>query len=143
MNLSALNYMDYHKGTSGSYQAWTDAMGDQGYTVENILPWFRQLHHQIIRIPLDLRTCRRTYDNALGSPLKVPYSNYAQLLQINFRTAWLAAIRISVDSSMSFRGLFRSNLVQNIINPKNEHRSSSQTLYLSTAIRHITLKIYT
>lgn len=39
---SAINTMAYHRATAGSYQRWADLVGDQSYTYDKVLPYFKK-----------------------------------------------------------------------------------------------------
>ncbi|KAM0715494.1 hypothetical protein Q7P37_008992 [Cladosporium fusiforme] len=39
---SALNFMVHHRGTTGSYQKWADEVGDDSYTLDNLMPYFKK-----------------------------------------------------------------------------------------------------
>jgi choline dehydrogenase len=39
---SARNFMIFQRDTRGSYQPWADAVGDQSYTFDNWLPYFKK-----------------------------------------------------------------------------------------------------
>jgi len=80
---SARNFVVYQRGSKGSYQNWADAVGDQGYTWENFLPYF-QKSVNFTPPDMNLRFANSTpeYDAEAAAsngtrPLSVTFSNYA------------------------------------------------------------------
>ncbi|KAF7896031.1 hypothetical protein EAF00_006046 [Botryotinia globosa] len=42
---SALNALSYHRATSGTYQKWAELVGDESFTFENLLPYYKKSCH--------------------------------------------------------------------------------------------------
>ncbi|KAK6595208.1 choline dehydrogenase [Botrytis cinerea] len=42
---SALNALSYHRATSGTYQKWAELAGDESFTFENLLPYYKKSCH--------------------------------------------------------------------------------------------------
>lgn len=80
---SARNYMAYHRGTKGSHQLWAEAVGDQDYSFEKMLPYY-QKSIRFVPPNMNLRFANSTpqYDTAImddgGGPLSATFPNYAQ-----------------------------------------------------------------
>nr|POE53519.1 dehydrogenase pate [Quercus suber] len=78
---SARNQMIYNRGTKGSYDLWAKLVGDESYSWNDILPFFKKSIH--FTPPSDLRAANATAMYSLsdysptGGPLQVSYPNYA------------------------------------------------------------------
>jgi choline dehydrogenase len=80
---SALNFMIHHRPTKGSMDRWADNVGDQSYTFDNLLPYFKKSF--TFRAPdKDLRLANATtvYDEAdfaapaPNAPIEVTYPSW-------------------------------------------------------------------
>jgi choline dehydrogenase len=80
---SALNNVVCQRGTIDSYQKWADMVGDQSYTFEALLPYFKKgvqftpanaaLRPENASVPA---VSNDAYSSS-GGPLQVSYNNYA------------------------------------------------------------------
>lgn len=147
---SALNAMAYHRGCRGSYQRWANLTGDDSYTFQSLLPYFR-------------RSCRFTPPNdakrqtpnatvkfdssvfeATGGPLEVSYSNW-----VDPALTWFQRAFASIGLPLSDAGFNSGSLVgqsawiTSTINPRSGERSSSQTSFLEQAIPSTNIIVYT
>lgn len=134
---SARNYMLYQRATVGSLQQWVDELGDESYTFDNMLPYYQ-------------KSCNYTppnqdsYTNATnlqdpkaftssGGPLEVSFSNSVDAFGTWARKAFIALGMKQIDGFNMGR-LMGSDYATLTINPKNAHRSSSESSFLREAI---------
>lgn len=138
--------MIYQRGTIQSYQQWADLVGDQSYTFDNLLPYFKK-SVQFTPPNTSKRLGNATagynaaaFDPASG-PLKVSYSNYAQPF-----SSWMesALHDIGVPETQDFNSgsLMGSQYCSSTIDPSTETRDSSQASFLNLAAGRSNLKIY-
>ncbi|KAF2719296.1 GMC oxidoreductase [Polychaeton citri CBS 116435] len=143
---SARNFMIYQRGTVGSYQQWADAVGDQSYTFNNLLPFFKKSVQFTPPGPSRAANASAEYNPAAfdpaGGPLQVSYANYAgpfsSYMEGSFR-------EIGIPQAQDFNSgsLMGSQYCSSTIRPSNERRDSSQTSFLTTDIRgRDNLKVY-
>lgn len=134
-------------GTIGSYQAWADEVGDQSYTFENLLPYFKK---GVSLTPPDNAARVNgsvTYDPAAfsptGGPLSVWWPNYASPFD-SYATKALAAIGVQPQvQNFQSGSIIGSAWTPSTIDPKLAHRDSSATSYLKLARETTNIKIYT
>lgn len=130
---SALNFMIYQRGSAGSYQAWADAVGDDSYTFDNLLPYFKKSVQ--FTPPSDSRAPNASaeYNAAAfdpsGGPLDVSYANYAGPFS-SWIEQGLGAIGIQDAEDFNSGSLLGKQYCSSTINPSNEHRESSQTSFV-------------
>ena len=148
---SAINTMSYLRGTTGSYGRWADAVDDESYTFENMLPYFRRSVHLS---PPDVVKRNNTnvtvaYDPAAfssdGGPLQVSWNNW-----VDPTLTWLAkAVGEGADLPVSLVGFESGKLAGNgawvpsTIEPKKAVRSSSESSFLREAIEETDFIVYT
>lgn len=135
---SMRNFMLYHRPTEGSLRAWADQAGDEGFEFDALLPFYK-------------RSCRYTLpDQALyhnssntqtpsafsvhGGPLQVSFSNTVDSFGTWARRAFIALGMPQIDGLNSGR-LLGSAAATFTIDPRNAHRSSSESSFLQDAIR--------
>lgn len=146
----------YQRGTVGSYQQWADNIGDQSYTFENLLPYFKK---SMNFTPPD--TSKRAANASVsyntgsysptGGPGKVSYANYAQTFS-SYMEGGLNSIGIAKRNGFEDGALFGTSyckhglgircnaglltdeLGAHTIDPTNENRASSQETFLTAAI---------
>jgi choline dehydrogenase len=110
--------MIYQRGTTQSYQNWADAVGDQSYTFNNLLPYFKKSVHFTPPSSARAANASAAYNPAAfdpaGGPLQVSYAN-----------------------------LMGAQYCSSTIDPSNENRDSSQSSFLNKAQNRGNLKIYT
>ena len=82
------------------------------------------------------------FNNSIGGPLQISWANWASPIgswgQIALSTAGIPPI-----NGFNSGKLFGSTWVSQTLNPKNQHRSSSQTSYLNEAINTTSIVVYT
>ncbi|KAL1794106.1 hypothetical protein ACET3X_007527 [Alternaria dauci] len=139
---SAINTMAYHRGTVGSYQRWADLVGDQSYTYDKVLPYFKK--SATLTAPnLAKRNAPNAtvqyddsvFDNALHGPLQVSWANWVDPAQ-----SWLVTALQAIGQKLSVDGLSSGSLnggawVPTTIDPKDATRSTSKSSYLDEAER--------
>ena len=130
----------YDRGSKDSYQKWADMVGDDSYTFENILPFFKRSAHFTAPNNAAVR-----YDpNAFsldGGPLDVSYSNYALPITPGVEAG------LQELGMKSIPGLNSGDLIGyahscNCLNPRSQIRSSSESSFLQMALMNTTLRIY-
>jgi choline dehydrogenase len=138
---SALNTLSYLRGSKGSYQQWADLVDDQSWTFDNLLPYFKK---SCTLTPPNLEKRNATnatviYDPTVfgpsGGPLQVSWNNW-----VDPTLTWLAEAVEEVGLPLSPLGFSSGELVghgawvPSTIDPRNAHRSTSESSYLREAI---------
>ena len=122
----------------GSYKKWADEVGDQSYTFQNLLPFFKKSVHytppnQALYTNSSV-TETPTAHTPNGGPLQVSFSNYVDpfgtWVQKVFKAVGLAQI-----DGFNFGKLIGSAYATLSIDPRNGHRSSSESSFLQDSIR--------
>ncbi|PVI07227.1 GMC oxidoreductase [Periconia macrospinosa] len=143
---SARNFMIYQRGDKGSYQRWADAVDDQSYTWDNILPYFKKsVKFTPPKSPPRAANASAEYNAAAfdtaGGPLQVSYANYAGPFS-SYMEGGLNSIGISPAQDFNSGNLLGAQYCSSTINPDNQNRDSSQTSFLKAAERRSNLKVY-
>lgn len=140
---SAINTMAYHRGTVGSYQRWADLVGDQSYTFDKILPYFKE---STTLTPPNLKKRNApnatveydpsAFDNSLNGPLQVSWANWVDPAQ-----SLLAFALQAIGQTLSVSGFSSGKVsggawVPTTIAPKDATRSTSKSSYLETTFRN-------
>lgn len=135
---SARNFMLYHRPTEGSMQAWVDETGDEGYAFDAMLPFFKRSCHYTPPDPALWHNSSNTQaDSAFsahGGPLQVSFSNTVDAFGTWARRAFIALGMPQIDGLNSGR-LIGSAAATLTIDPRNAHRSSSESSFLQDAIQ--------
>ncbi|KAJ9611690.1 hypothetical protein H2200_004874 [Cladophialophora chaetospira] len=135
---SALNNEVYHRGSSGSYQYWADLVGDDSYTFDNLLPYFRRSAHYTP--PSSLRPENASVPNtdpssfeSTGGPLEVGYINFP--LPFGSWTK-LAFLELGFNETSDFNHGELNGLTQYVTQTiaPDMTRSSSEASYLEWAL---------
>lgn len=134
---SARNYMTYHVSTTGAYQRWADAVGDQSYALKNFLPYFEKSQkftppNQNTRIAnatpaYDLSTLGK------GGPLSITFPNYAQAWG-TWAAKGLSAIGIKPINGFTSGNLIGQSWSLNTIDATKQTRATSETAFLQPAL---------
>lgn len=138
--------MIYQRPDTGSMQLWADMVGDQNYTFENMLPYYKK---SVKFTPPDtsMRDPNATtqYDasafDSTGGPLRVSYANYAQPFSSYLQPA-MEEIGVAQAKDFNSGTVMGSQYCSSTINPENENRDSSQTSFLSAAESRSNLNVY-
>ena len=133
-------------GTTGTYQRWSDLVGDQSFTFSNLLPYFKKSVNFTSPSYVKLGPgAKILYDpNAFeddSGPLDVSYSNYRQPFT-PFMAKALSALGLKQIAGLNSGSLLGYAWATYTISPENEERSSSETSFLQTALGTSTLQIY-
>ncbi|RAL64507.1 hypothetical protein DID88_001982 [Monilinia fructigena] len=126
---SSRNYLLYHRSTIGAYQKWADHVGDQSYTFENLLPYFkRSINFTSPNDDIRLANSTPKYNESAfcpcGGPVKVTYPNW-------------------VNALASCGSLLGYQYVQYSLDRDTQTRSSSETSFGRQALTQTTnLNIY-
>ncbi|KAB8289646.1 hypothetical protein EYC80_010560 [Monilinia laxa] len=147
---SALNALSYHRATSGTYQKWAEAVGDESFTFENLLPYYQKSCHLT---PPDVEKRNSTsatvvydpkvFDDSIGGPLQVSWNNW-----VDPTTDALAHAVQSVGLPVSPVGFSSGSLsghgawVPSTIEPKHAVRSSSRSSFLEESIKNTDIMVH-
>ncbi len=132
--------MAYQRGTKASYQMWADAVGDQSYTFDQLLPFFeKSLHFTPPNAKLRGANATAEYDpTVLGDgkgPLSVTFAHYVQ----GFAT-WakkgLEEIGLAPVKGFQSGTLMGQSYGMYTINATTMHRESSETSFLRRALAY-------
>ncbi|MCJ1346584.1 hypothetical protein MMC31_004802 [Peltigera leucophlebia] len=140
---SARNYMFYHRGTADCYNKWADQVGDQSYS---FLPYFKKSvkctpPNQTLYTNSSVTEAPAAFSK-FGGPLQVSFSNFVDPFGTWAQRALIAVGLNQIDGFNSGK-LIGSAYGTLTINPKNAHRSSSESSFLQNAIRNrTTLLVY-
>lgn len=136
------------RGTKESFQKWADAVGDQTYLFDSVLPYYEKSatftppNYSKRFTNSTLNYDPSVFDNALKGPLQVSYPNWASPFA-SWCQKGLSAIGITPNDGFNSGSLFGSMWYTSTINPTGEIRSSSQTAFLSQQIKNSRLQVYT
>ncbi|PBP21841.1 hypothetical protein BUE80_DR007345 [Diplocarpon rosae] len=133
-------------GTIGYHKMWVDAVGDEAWSWENTLPFYKRSCHFT---PPDMDRIGSKFDipydkdafSDHGGPLRVSYGNY--------RGEYVAALAKSFQrlglkklEGLNSGSLIGYGAVSLTIDPETQVRSSSETSFLQAAMRRTSIKIY-
>ncbi|RDW60603.1 glucose-methanol-choline oxidoreductase [Coleophoma cylindrospora] len=143
---SARNYMVYQRGTRASYQRWADAVGDQSYTFDQLLPYFeKSLRFTPPNMGLRFANGTPEYDpTVLGNgsgPLSVTFSHYVQAFA-TWATRGLQAIGIPVIKGFQSGSLLGQSYSMFTIDATTMIRDSSETSFLRRALAYPNYSVY-
>lgn len=138
--------MIYQRPDTGSMQLWADTVGDQSYTFENMLQYYKK-SVQFTPPDTSMREQNATtqFDanafDATGGPLRVSYANYAQPFSSYLQPA-MEEIGVAQAKDFNSGTVMGSQYCSSTINPSNENRDSSQTSFLSAVESRPNLNVY-
>lgn len=144
---TARNYMAYQRGTKQSYQLWADAVGDDSYAWDNLLPFFEK---SLNFTPPDIgkRGVNATphYDEATvavpgDGPLPVTFSNYAQAFSTWVQQG-LKELGIMPRDGFTSGELIGSSFPLVNVHHESGKRASSETAFLRPALGRDNLVVY-
>ncbi|KAJ5780666.1 Glucose-methanol-choline oxidoreductase [Penicillium paradoxum] len=134
---SARNYMLYHRPTTDSMQRWADEVDDQSYSFENLLPYFKKsVHYTPPNQELHSNSTNSQTPDAFsdaGGPLEVSFSNAVHAFGTWCQKAFIALGMKQIDGFNSGE-LLGSAFATFTIDPRNAHRSSSESSFLQTML---------
>ncbi|BCR91285.1 GMC family oxidoreductase [Aspergillus chevalieri] len=136
---SARNFMLYHRPTVDSMQRWADEVDDQSYAFDNLLPYYKKsCHYTPPNQGLYTNsTNNQTADafSSSGGPLEVSFSNAVDAFGTWARKAFITAGMGQINGLNSGR-LLGSAYATFTINPKNAHRSTSESSFLKQSLNN-------
>lgn len=138
--------MAYHRGTKGSHQLWAEAVGDQDYSFEKMLPYY-QKSIRFVPPNMNLRFANSTpqYDTAImddgGGPLSVTFPNYAQGFA-SWATAAFLSMGIQIIRGFQSGSLLGQSYSMTTINVTTMTRDSSETSFMRRALDYPNFMIY-
>jgi choline dehydrogenase len=147
---SAINSMAFHRGSAGTYQQWAQIAGDQSYTFQNLLPFFKK-SVQLTPPNLFVRNTPNStvlYDpsafSSSGGPLQVSWPNWVDPPLTWFQKAW-TAIGLPISPLNFNSGVLAgySAWIPSSVSPADITRSSSQSAFLTQSIENTNLYVYT
>ncbi|KAF1962851.1 choline dehydrogenase [Byssothecium circinans] len=144
---TALNTMSYVRSSASAYQRWVDMVGDESYTFDNLLPYFKK-SMRLTPPNLEKRNAANAtpvYDPAVfgdAGPLDVSWNNW-----VDPTISWLAkaqqAAGIEVNPDGWSAGVLNGGSWNPAtIDPAHATRESAQTSYLDYAKANTKLKVY-
>lgn len=137
--------MTYHVSTTGAYQKWADAVGDQSYALENFLPYFEKSQNftgpnQATRFA----NATPSYDTSTmgeGGPVSITFPNYAQAWG-TWAVKGLQAIGIKPIKGFTSGKLIGQSWSLNTIDATTQNRVSSETAFLQPALQKPNFLVY-
>lgn len=130
----ARNFLNYQRRSVGSLQKWADEVGDQSYTWQNMLPYFKKSVTFHAPEPVELgnvsfELASEQFNQNHGGPVQVAFPGY-----INPISTWLgAAFTASVFGRLpafSNGKLFGWSYFTYTVDFMSQTRSSSETAFL-------------
>ena len=135
-----------NRPTIDSLQSWADQVGAQSVTFDNVLPYYKKSPHYTSPSPGLYANGSNTQTpsafSSTGGPLQVSFSNFVDPLSLYIQPAFEALGHPQIDGLNSGK-LIGSAWATWSIDPKNAHRSSSESSFLQSALKYPTLQVYT
>lgn len=135
---STRNFMWYQRGSTGSYQQWADAVGDQSYSLANFMPFFKKSVE--FSPPAKLRATnamplyRSSSFSSSGGPLQVSYPNWASPAA-TWLSLGLNAIGLTHLPGMQDGNLLGWTWIPHTLDPETQTRSTSESSFLREAFK--------
>jgi len=134
------------RSSPGAFQKWADDVGDQSYTFDNLLPFFKKSVHfnppnaattpSNVTLPYNATLFTET-----GGPLQVAFPGY-----FNAISSWLgnafSDLGFARLPAFSDGRLFGWSYFTYTIDPTSQTRSSSETSFMREALRQTTNLIF-
>ncbi|KAL8670786.1 MAG: hypothetical protein Q9168_004694 [Polycauliona sp. 1 TL-2023] len=140
---SARNYLYYHRPNAGFLDKWADAVGDDGYKFNNLLPFFKKSVHYTAPVNATNSTSDQDPNawSSTGGPLQCSYGKYVD----PFGT-WVqpAAQKLGFEEINGFQSgsLLGSAYIPFTVDPIKSQRSSSESSFLQSVPQRARLQIY-
>ncbi|KAK3380729.1 hypothetical protein B0T24DRAFT_199934 [Lasiosphaeria ovina] len=142
---SSLNFAAYSRASKGSLQKFADAVGDQSYTWDNVLPYYKK---SMLFTPPNSATrfpnATPSYDPAYTArrgPLDVTYPAYGEAWG-----TWVARGLTAAGlprAGAFITGTLNGNTFQVLtLNPRTGHRASSDTAFLRPVLSRNNLVLF-
>lgn len=138
--------MGYQRATKGSYQSWADAVEDQSYTFDQLLPFFeKSLKFTPPNNELRFANVTTEYDaSVLGDgsgPLSLSFPNYVQAFG-TWVTQGLKALGLPIVKGFQSGYLSGQSYAMFTINATTMIRDSSETSFLSRGLDYSNYYVY-
>jgi len=125
---SALNFMVHHRGTTQSYEKWADAVGDQSYTLDSLMPYFKKSVTFTPPGDRSINDVTETYDESAfsnpGGPVQVGYGYWLTIWATYLEKAFLT-LGLKATSDFNNGKLLGYHYSQSTIRASDQTRSSS------------------
>ena len=130
-----------------SFRKWASQVGDDAYTFENLLPYYKKsvtftqpnLSKRYTNTTLNYNPS--SFDISVQGPLQVSFSNWASPFA-SWCQRGLAAIGVIPNDGFNDGSLFGSMWLTSTINPASETRSSSETAFLKQKTQNCSLQVF-
>lgn len=138
--------MIYHRPDKGSMDRWAEEVGDDSYSWDNMLPYYKKsctfTGENTKRDPNSTAGYVASAFDANGGPLQISYPNYGPPFTTWFQIA-LQQAGIPAVADMNSGELLGGQYTSVTIDPKTAKRSSSQTAFYEMSKRRSNLRSYT
>ena len=129
----------FHRGTVGTFDQWSEAVGDTSYTFANLLPYFQRSvnftpPNYTKRGPESQITFNASAFQPGAGPLHVSYTNYWQPLS-QFIGSGFSKLGLKSINGFNTGNLIGFSEFTLTIDPSAGSRSSSETSFLQDAIQ--------
>lgn len=128
---SALNFMIHHRPNKGALDLWAETVGDDSYTFDNLLPYFKKpFTFTPPNTDTRLKNATTAYDTSdfagdgEGGPVQVTYPNWTPVWS-TWAAKGLEAIGINMTDKYNEGSLLGWFYAQLTVEPKNQVRSTS------------------
>lgn len=143
---SVINDMAYSRGSKGAFQLWADTVGDQSYTWDGVLPYYKKnMRFTPPNAATRFANATPSYDatyTAQRGPLDIAYPAYAESWSTWVARALTAAGVPQVGAFIS--GTLNGATYQLLtVDPRTGHRASSDTAYLRPVLGRNNLVVLT
>ncbi|PYH40288.1 GMC family oxidoreductase [Aspergillus saccharolyticus JOP 1030-1] len=133
---SAKNSMNYNRPTNESMRRWAEEVGDESYTFDRMLPYYKKSVRYTPPDPAiwgDYNSLQNTdaFDN--GGPLEVSSGNWVEPMGLTMHQVLTERFGLAVTEFNS-GSLIGSGFMSQTVNPRNAHRSSSESSFLQQAL---------
>lgn len=132
--------MVYQRSTEGAHRLWADLVGDESYTWDRFLPWYKKSVN-LTAPNMELRMANSTPEYVLADAidgsgqghLRVTWPNYAQAFGTWIAEGWNQLNVAGIQGFMS-GNLIGHSWVTFTINPDTQQRETSETAFLRSTI---------
>lgn len=130
--------MHLSRATVGAYKKWAEEVGDQSYTFQNLLPYFKKSvdytpPNQALYTNSS-NTETPTAHTPNGGPLQVSFGGFVDPFGTWVQRAYKAVGLAQIDG-FNFGKLIGSAYATLTIDPRNAHRSSSESSFLQDSVQ--------
>jgi len=143
---SSVNNVAYSRSSKGAFQLWADTVGDQSYTWDNVLPFYRKsMNFTPPNAATRFANATPNYNaaaTAQGGPLDITYAAYAESWS-TWVARGLAAIGVPSVGSFIEGNLSGSAWQLYTVNPATGHRASSDIAFLRPSLNRPNLVLFT